>query len=184
MLSLIIVTFFFVHVQVRLDSYKDFQFDILGIKQAEGGQLKISTAGNSTFYSVDKYSKFKGKIFNDEDVFTLDKIKVSSLYFLYFRTIAILILVFLCFKRFQNVIESLKSIESFKKSNVLYLKRLAFYLFLIFIVNLYVYIGFEEGSLTSISISVTPLLLALLSIILAEVFKEGNQLMEENKLTV
>lgn len=88
---------------------------------------------------------------------------------------------FLCFKEFQNIIESL---ESFKKSNVLSLKKIAKYLLFIFIGNFYVFIGFEEGSFSAINISYSTLILAILSLILAEVFKEGNQLMEENRLTV
>ena len=46
--------------------------------------------------------------------------------------------------------------------------------------NLY----FGQGGFSQTSISFTPLLFALISFILAEIFKEGNKLQQENELTI
>ena len=43
---------------------------------------------------------------------------------------------------------------------------------------------FGQGGFSQTSISFTPLLFALISFILAEIFKEGNKLQQENELTI
>lgn len=177
---LIVVTFLFIHFQIKPETYNRILLNSSVIES----QVNLGTKGNSFFYSVDKFSKAKGKIPDDKDVFKVSKLRKSTLYIQYLRSIAFIVLIFLSIKEFQNIIESLKSIESFRKSNVVSFKRIAKYLFIVFALNFYVFIGFEEGSFTAINISYTILILAVLSLIMAEVFKEGNQLMEENRLTI
>jgi hypothetical protein len=56
-----------------------------------------------------------------------------------------------------------------------------FVLFLLFSVSVF---GFEQGRISIISIAFLPLVLMLLAFVMAEIFKEGNLLSEENELTV
>ena len=94
-------------------------------------------------------------------------------------------------KEFQNIIQSVKRLGSFHLNNIISFRRIGKYSILYFILTLF-YFGltfnnslyFGQGGFSQTSISFTPLLFALISFILAEIFKEGNKLQQENELTV
>jgi len=91
---------------------------------------------------------------------------------------------FLITREFQNIVGSVKHFNTFKKDNVISFSRIGKYLLLFFLLTSYSVIEFQEGKNTETHISFIPLFFALLAFIMAEIFKEGNILMEENELTV
>lgn len=91
---------------------------------------------------------------------------------------------FLCIKEFQKVIESVKEIKTFQERNVSSFRRIGKYLLISFILVSYSSFTFQQGGTSSFYISFELLIIALLAYIMAEIFKEGNKLSEENKLTV
>jgi len=125
-----------------------------------------------------------GKVPEDSEVFTLNKLKYSSLYFNFIKLSIVLLFSFLCVKEFQNVIESVKEINTFQKRNVSSFRRIGKYLLVIFILMSYSSFTFQQGGTSGFYISFTVLILSLLAYIMAEIFKEGNKLLEENILTV
>ncbi|PWJ57089.1 Protein of unknown function (DUF2975) [Dyadobacter jejuensis] len=114
----------------------------------------------------------------------LDKIKVTSLYFNYLQIIGILTLIFLTVKEFLKVIESVKLIETFHQRNILSFQKMCKYLFVIFILSSITIVNAQEANLYSYSLRFTPIILSLAALIMAEIFKQGNQLLEENQLTI
>jgi len=178
------LTAIFIHVQVVPENYSDVYFKLNDEKQADDSHFIISGVSNAIFTTTSKFSKYKGEMPKDRDVFKLDKLTKGSLYFLYLRYVILLFLIFLCFSEFIKILESVKTIEVFQKNNEASFKKIGKYLFLVSLFQFYMFFNFEEGFMQGFYISFLPLVLMLLSFVLAEVFKEGNRLMEENELTV
>ncbi|MGV3704096.1 MAG: DUF2975 domain-containing protein [Arcticibacter sp.] len=115
---------------------------------------------------------------------TLSNVKPASLYFSYIQIAMILLFTFLAFKEFLKVIRSVRLIQTFKKANIKSFRSIGKYFLLIFILTSFSVVYFEQGMFYGVSLSVTPLILMFVAYILAEIFKEGNDLSEENQLTI
>ena len=169
----LLLTGLFVHFQVSPSSYEN---------------LDIKTKLNDNGISLGSTTSYKmhvdGKAPEDSDVFVLNKLKWSSLYFNYIKFTVLLLLIYLCVKEFQKVIDSVKEIKTFQKVNVSSFKKIGKYLLIISVLMGYSSLTFQGGGKSGFHISFTPLALSLLAYIMAEIFKEGNNLLEEYKLTV
>ena len=168
----LVLTGLFVHFQFSPSSYED-----VSSKMDTSSVFKTSISKSYKIH-VD------GKVPEDSEVFTLNKLKYSSLYFNFIKLSIVLLFSFLCAKEFQNVIESVKEINTFQKRNVSSFRRIGKYLLVIFILMSYSSFTFQQGGTSGFYISFTVLILSLLAYIMAEIFKEGNKLLEENILTV
>lgn len=167
------MTTLLIHIQVDPDSYNslDFQVNIV-----EDPGLGITTKHK---WQLD------GQVAPEDDkVFRLEKLTTGSLYIVFIKYTIILVLVFLCVKEFQRVAESVKNIQTFKEGNVQSFIKLGKYLFILFLLYSFSFFNFEQGRLSIVSISFLPLVLMLLAFVMAEIFKEGNQLSEDNDLTI
>jgi hypothetical protein len=115
---------------------------------------------------------------------SFDQIKKGSLYFNYFQIICTLSLILFTVKEFLNVIDSVKLLETFQQRNVQSFQKMYKYLFVIFILSSIRIVNAQEANLFSYSLQFTPLILSVAALIMAEIFKQGNQLLEENQLTI
>jgi hypothetical protein len=80
--------------------------------------------------------------------------------------------------------QSVKGIKTFGENNVLSFRRIGGFVIGYAILTSYTSISFENGGFRGFSLSFTPLFLILFAFIMAEVFKEGVLLKEENDLTI
>ncbi|MDO6801598.1 DUF2975 domain-containing protein [Wenyingzhuangia sp. 1_MG-2023] len=168
----LIFTGVFVHLQMNPSSYEKVKFN-------------IETVDDGTFlqYKYSDYIKEKEGSSQSQEL-TLDKMKISSLYFNFIKTSLLFWFTFLCVKEFQAIIESVKAVKTFQENNVLSFRKIGKYLLFISVITMFTYYTFKNGARISCSVSYKILVLSLISYIMAEVFKEGNNLEEENKLTV
>lgn len=119
-----------------------------------------------------------------EDQLTFKKILPLSLYLVYLQYPAMLFLLYLSIREFVKVIKSVGAVETFKNSNIQSFRRIGKYQLFFFVLSIVTYVVFKQGNFLKVSIAFTPLLLSLLAFVMAEIFKEGNKLQEENQLTV
>lgn len=167
-LAFLSLTILFIHIQIDKGFY-------------EGSNVELNKY--EFFYSIIKHEVTSlGN--NNERAFTIDKVTMVSLYINYLRYTLILGIIFMIFKEFQKIIESAQNIETFQKENVVSFRRIGNYIFGYFLLTSIYFMGFETGSLTGFNVSFTPLLLVLLAYIMAELFKEGHLLKQENDLTI
>ena len=117
-------------------------------------------------------------------VATLNNISTSSLYLLYMQLMVVGILILLVLREFTQVIRSVKRIQTFVYQNIRSFKKIGLHLFMVFLLSGVQYSIFNESRLLGVYVHLTPLLLALLSYTLSEVFREGNALLEENSGTI
>ena len=170
-IAFIILTGIFIHVQIAPDSYKKGNYS-----------FNNTTSG----FQISKYNRWKisSPKLEDKDVYTIDKILKTSLYINYLKLVAILLFIFLATKEFQKIMQSVKNLKTFQKNNVYSFRKIGKYIFIIFLLSSYVKVRFQQGGVSATHINLTPLLFVLAAFIMAEIFKEGNALEEENDLTI
>ena len=176
-LSFIATTVIFIHIQIDRGAYND---------------IKINYTGTPTTFSIGSNKSYSDKWKDPyNEVYVLEKLTTTTIYLIYFKFTCIFILLFLSIKQFQNIIQSVKRLDTFRLNNIISFRRIGKYSILYFILTLLYFIlsfnntlYFGQGGFSQTSISFTPLLFALISFILAEIFKEGNKLQQENELTV
>ncbi|TRO64458.1 DUF2975 domain-containing protein [Christiangramia sabulilitoris] len=166
--SIIIIAAFFAHFQFERDSYAD---------------LKIEEPTNNSIIRFESES-IAGKEPLDFQSLRLSDWKTGSLYFTFFKVTMIMTLTYLSLNQFEKVLKSVKDLKTFHQTNVNSLRRIGYYCLLITGLSIFNYWEFGVYAKSSISISLDVLLITLLAFILAEVFKEGNNLLEENQLTI
>ncbi len=132
---------------------------------------------------IETESSVGEKILNKENQ-KLSAWNTSSLYFNYFKFSAILIFLFLSFHQFKKILKSVRKLKTFHQTNVTAFKKIGNYCLFVGALSVFSYWEFGDVAKVSFSIPFNILFIALISFILAEIFKEGNNLMEENKLTV
>ena len=172
-LIFLVLTVLFIHLQVSPDFYEETNFDYK----------------NSSSFMIFKSTSWKahnpyGIALEDKEVFKLNKISVASLYINYLKLCATLIFIFLATKEFQKVIQSVKNLKTFQSNNVASFRKMGKYIFVIFLLASFTNIQFEQGGKNVMHIELTSLFLMLIAFIMAEIFKEGNLLQQENDLTI
>lgn len=167
-ISIILITVIFIHFQIDRDFYNEWEFE----------QKK-----NPSMILIETESYVYPRTGNDVNLH-FSNLNTGSLYFNYFKFSAIFILLYLSINEFRKVLISVEKLESFHQTNVSAFKNIGSYCFIIFGISIFSYWGFDDYAKSSISIHLYILLIALIAFILAEVFKEGNNLLEENQLTI
>ena len=174
--SFIILTILFIHFQIDREYYTS---------KIDNSKISFNSGFKKNIFNISTSTRWKEvNAGNDEKVYTLKNIKITSLYIIYFKCVGVLLCLFLSIKEFQKVMLSVKNLQTFKRENVLSFKRIGKYLFGFFLLTSYTAISFEKGAFSSTHINLTPLLFVLVAFIMAEIFKEGNALEEENDLTI
>ncbi len=176
-LSFIVITIIFIRIQIDKEAYND---------------LKINHTDPQTTLSVGINKSYSDKWENPyNEVYVLGKLTTTIIYLIYFKFTCIFALLFLSIKEFQNIIQSVKRLDTFRLNNNISFRKIGKYLILYFVLTLLYFtltfknsLYFGQGGFSQTSISFTPLLFALISFILAEIFKEGNKLQQEKDLTI
>lgn len=115
---------------------------------------------------------------------TIDKIGYLSMYFVYLQFIAIMLLILIATREFIGVINSVKRIQTFVSGNIDSFKKISLSFLLVFFISGFQIISFTHGIFYGWYVHVAPVIVALISYTLSEVFKEGNALLEENRTTI
>lgn len=115
---------------------------------------------------------------------TLSNISGLSFYLLFLQLSAILLLTLAAVREFMTVIRSVKQIKTFVSSNIESFRKIGFRFFLVFVLSSFHIMKFGDTIMYGVYIHFAPILIAMLSYTLSEIFKEGNALLEENKGTI
>ena len=116
--------------------------------------------------------------------YTIGKLKTLSLYLNYIKVLIIMVLIFLSIRAFEKIMLSVKTSETFSRNNAKLFRDIGKYVIFITILTSYSVFRFDDVIKTQFSISLIPLFYALLAFIMAEIFKEGSALKQENELTI
>ena len=161
----IVLTGILIHYQTSPASYKEIKFDTKNIS-----------------FNIDYPETSEEKLINESN--HLNEIKNSSLFLNYFQFSIILLFIFLSVKEFNKIINSVKNLQTFQNNNVNSFRKIGKFIFMIFLLMSFSLTPIKEVSKVGFHIEFTPLILTLLAFILAEIFKEGSLLKQENDLTI
>jgi len=117
-------------------------------------------------------------------VVPLEKVHLATLVYLYLQQIISLGLLYLITREVLKVINSVQVLDTFRTGNVQSFRRIGFMCLGLSLVQWVTFFMAEGHSTFGFSIEVTPLVFMLAAFILAEIFKEGNQLYEQEQLTI
>lgn len=95
---------------------------------------------------------------------------------------------YLIVREIVRIIQSIRSLSTFKEQNTIGFRKAGTYFLVLFLISIYsIYEIPGEGfprTIVEFSIDLEYIIPAIICLILAEVFKEGNKLREENQLTI
>ena len=114
----------------------------------------------------------------------IEKLTLFSHYLIYFRILLIFVLSIMTTFEFLKVIKSVRSISIFRRTNVSSLQNMGKYMFGYLLISGFNIAYFTYSYFYEFTVDFVLLAIIALIFILAEVFKEGNRLQEENQLTV
>lgn len=83
-----------------------------------------------------------------------------------------------------KVIRSIRTLDTFKRQNIIAFRRMAYFFLSLFVVHMFSLKESQETFTFTFSLPLNYLFAVVGCFILAEIFKEGNRLMEENELTI
>ena len=120
----------------------------------------------------------------EETGITMDQLTWTSFIFNILQMLLVLFLYFLIVKELIKIILSIKDLNTFQEHNSHSFRRFGLIFLGLFFIQAFTFIATSEFFTFLFTIHLTPLFLMLGSFILAEIFKEGNILLQENQLTI
>ena len=167
---IVVLTLVFIHVMISPSFYAGTEF--------------VPLAKNTSVFSYTMVERWGENRNIPHNTVSLDQVEIFSLIFNYLRLSAILLSTFLATKEFLNILRSVKFGETFRSSNVYSFRRIGIYLFILFILSGFMQVTTNEVRFRGYFLNLSPLILTVLAFIMGEIFAQGNQLSEENQLTV
>ena len=167
------LTSLFVYAQIDKETFVDREL----ILSECPSPVSISFIEYKDWYTTDG-----GK--RDLQPYTFGKLKTVSLYLNYFKLLIVIALVFLIIRAFERIMLSVKALSTFSNNNVQLFRKIGVYVVFISILISYTVLRFENGIQSKAYMSIFPVIFALLAFIMAEIFKEGKSLRDENDLTI
>ena len=114
----------------------------------------------------------------------LSELNPWMVYWLLLRGLVFIVLSFLITRAFQRILVSIHSIETFHQNNVKQFKIIARYGLIAFFFSVFNFSYIQGEFDINFHLATAPLLLTISSYVLAEVFREGNKLSEDQKLMI
>ncbi len=173
-IATIVLTGLFVYAQIDKETFADKEI----ILSANPSLMRISKIQSTVWKEDTKDAKY------DLKPYTFGKLKTVSLYINYFKGLIVVVLMFLIIRAFETIMLSVKTLNTFSRSNAKLFRYIGLYVVFVTILTSYTVLRFENGNQTILHVSLVPVIYMLLAFIMAEIFKEGEILKEENELTI
>ncbi len=105
-------------------------------------------------------------------------------YFICFRALMVTGILFLILKTVLQVLGSIDSLETFRKENVKSFRKMGKLFLIWFALATPTIRSIDDKLVMTVGFYLTYIVCVLICFVLAEIFSEGNKLMEDNKLTI
>ena len=100
------------------------------------------------------------------------------------RTLLVLGVLYLILRTILRILNSINSLETFRKENVKSFRKIGKLFMVWFVLAIPTIRSINEEPSLSVGFYLGYVVCALICFVLAEIFSEGNKLMEDNKLTI
>lgn len=185
----VVLTGLFIHYQVQPSVYDGVQVDVKNqtflYHKTVKSEVK-STSGPGTIKIERSIGLNPGESEHGKggEKIPVGDVHLFTLYFLYGQLAASLVLLYFITKEVVKVIKSVQQLNTFRTGNVQSFRRIGFMCLMLSAVQWFSLFSAEGHSTYKFSVELTPLVFMLAAFVLAEIFKEGNQLFEQEKLTI
>lgn len=185
-IAFVVLTGFFLHYQIQPQKYQGV------VVNAKSREFIYKSIENSTYVSgKTKTTQIlktgigeRGDGAGGNKLIPLGEVSYVTLYYLYFQTVVSLVLLLFITAEVLKIIKSVRVLDTFRKGNVQSFRRIGFVCLVFAMVNCHSVFISEQHSSSSFSLEAVPLLFMLGAFIMAEIFKEGNKLFEQEQLTI
>lgn len=114
----------------------------------------------------------------------MSELNHGMVYWIFIRSSFFLIISILILQKVIKVLQSIKSLKTFYKDNIIHFQQMAKLAFVAFLLSCF-NIDYHDGEYGfHLKSAFGPLIFALACLVLAEIFKEGRRLLEDQKLIV
>ncbi|ALI98824.1 DUF2975 domain-containing protein [Rufibacter tibetensis] len=190
LLVLVLYIGVFVHWHIRPEAYKTVvvspDHNSVRFFKSDGEELpSTDDVANKkrTGFNIDIPSSIGKEIYLDQEI-SLGSISRFSLYVLSLQFVVGLGLLLLIVRELMNVIRAVQSVQTFHSKSVEAFRKIGFLCLGLALINGFWFLDAEGISRMGFSLKMTPLLFMLGAFIMAEIFKEGNKLYEQDQLTI
>ena len=114
----------------------------------------------------------------------LNDLKPFSIYFTFFQLILSVIFSYLIVQEVIRILKLVQEFQPFNAANIKSFQRLGYLCLSILVLNSFHFLNTNKTSFISFGISYSLLIFMLVAFILAEIFREGQKLYEQEKLTI
>ena len=139
---------------------------------------------SQTILGLPNFKYAKSKIENADSTVAVSDLNPISLYFIYLQIFIISIFAFLALKEFIKIIRKVQTTETFQIANVKSFKQISKFLLIILLISSIAIISTQKFTYIGFNINYIPFVLMVLAYVMGEIFNEGNDLAEENRLTI
>lgn len=114
----------------------------------------------------------------------LSDLNHAMIYWLFIRASLFLLLATFIIKRILLILKSIHNLTTFYSRNIRHFQEIASYAFLAFLLSCFNFSYLEGQFNLSIDLPFAPLSFAVSALVLAEIFKEGKQLLEDQNMII
>lgn len=171
-LGLAVVAIMFIHWHIDKNYYKSVQVSV------RNGGVNISEGKTETAETMPEQPNNSGK------TVYLNDLTPFSGYLIFFQICVTLILSYFITQEVIRILKSVQGLQPFNIANIKSFRRIGYLCLFITLLNSLHFLITNQTSFISFSINFTLLIFMLVTFILAEIFKEGQKLYEQDKLTI
>jgi hypothetical protein len=189
-LLLLLFSAVFVHWQVRPQAYRSVMVyvDQDKVRFSKSDEVVLPSTDDvankkTTGYKLEIPSSIGKEIYLGQELPIRD-ISNFSLYILSFQFVVGTVLLLLIVRELLNVIRSVKGVQTFQNRNVESFRKIGFLCLSLAMLRGFYFLDAEGISRMGFSIDFSTLAFMLAAFIMADIFKEGNKLFEQDQLTI
>jgi hypothetical protein len=166
-----VVIFLFIHWKLDPDFYRTVQFTIHdgGITFTE--RISAGEAGHLPGSHREKW-------------FYLNSLTPLSVTYTFVQILLSLVLGYLMVQSMIRILKSTQALQPFHEANINAFRKLGYFCLALLVLNSFRFLATDQASSIRFHINFTLLVFMLASFILAEIFREGQKLYEQEKLTI
>ena len=181
-LAMCILMGVFIHWHITPESYKSVQVIV------EDRSITLSEAENVSANPPSGKFYFKLNIGRTNSTFEkrfyLNDLNRASLYFTFFQLVLGMILSMLMVQEVRKILKSVQDLETFNSRNVKAFRTLGYLCLAMAALNSVLILSTNQDAIKNFSVDFTSLSFMLAAFIMAEIFKEGQNLSEQDQLTI
>jgi hypothetical protein len=190
LLILLLFSAVFVHWQLRPAAYKGVlvYVDQDKVRFSKGDEVVLPSTDDvankkTTGYKLEIPSSIGKEIYLGKELPIRD-ISNFSLYILSFQFVVGTLLLILVVRELLNIIRSVKGVKTFQTKNVQSFRKIGLQCLVLAVLRGFYFLDAEGISRMGFSLDFSLVAFVLAAYIMAEIFKEGNKLFEQDQLTI